>query len=100
MKEILMYYTSDFWIWAGITVGIVIAGSVVVDILRTFFDFIVKLIRGNVYPYQHVCHCNDETKTPEKKEEPKSDFVAFAGATATADLEVKGAKKNGSKKTK
>lgn len=97
MKEILMYYTSGFWIWAGITIGVVIAGSVTVDILRTFFDFIVRLIRGNV---QHVCHCNDETKTPEKKEEPKSDFVAFAGATATADLEVKGAKKNGSKKTK
>ena len=26
--------------------------------------------------------------------------TAFAGATATADLEVKGVKKNGSKKTK
>lgn len=99
MKEILMYYTSGFWIWAGITIGIVIAGSVAVDILRTFFDFIVKLIRGSVYPYQHVCHCNNETKTPEKKEDD-SLFTAFANAKATADLDVKGVKKNGSKKTK
>ena len=94
MKEILAFYVSGFWTWLGITVGIVIAGSVVVDILRTFFDFIVKLVTGNV---QHVCHC----ETSEKKEEiKKPEFTAFAEATATADLEVKGAKKNGSKKTK
>lgn len=94
MKEILAFYVSGFWTWLGITVGIVIAGSVIVDILRTFFDFIVKLVIGNV---QHICHC----ETPEKKEEiKKPEFVAFAEATATADLEVKGAKKNGSKKTK
>lgn len=94
MKEILAFYVSGFWTWLGITVGIVIAGSVVADILRVFFNFIVRLIRGDT---QHICHC----ETPEKKEEiKKPEFTAFAEATATADLEVKGVKKNGSKKTK
>ncbi len=44
-----------------------------------------------------------ETKEVEKKEETKKEepgFTAFAGTKATADLEVKGVKKNGSKKTK
>ena len=96
MKELLAFYVSGFWVWVGITIGIVIAGSVVADILRVFFNFIVRLIRGDT---QHICHCeNPEKKEEIKKEEPG--FTAFAGATATADLEVKGAKKNGSKKTK
>lgn len=91
MKELLAFYVSGFWVWAGITIGIVIVGGVVADILRVFFNFIVRLIRGDT---QHICHC----ETPEKKEEPS--FTAFAGAKATADLDVKGVKKNGSKKTK
>ena len=96
MKELLAFYVSGFWVWAGITIGIVIAGSVVADILRVFFNFIIRLIRGDT---QHICHC----ETPEKKEETKKEepgFTAFAGTKATADLEVKGVKKNGSKKTK
>ena len=85
MKELLAFYVSGFWVWAGITIGIVIAGSVVADILRVFFNFIVRLIRGDT---QHICHC----ETPEKKEETKKEepgFTAFAGTKATADLEVK-----------
>lgn len=100
MKELLAFYVSGFWVWAGITIGIVIAGGVVADILKVFFNFIVRLIRGDT---QHICHC----EAPEKKEEIKKEdvkkepsFTAFAGATATADLDVKGVKKNGSKKTK
>ena len=96
MLEILKFYVSGFWIWAGITFGLVIAGSIVVDLLKTLFDFIVRLVRGG-----NTCHC--ENKTLEKKEKPKSkpgEYVAFAEATATADFEVKGAKKNGSKETK
>ena len=44
MKELLAFYVSGFWVWAGITVGIVIVGSVVADILRVFFNFIVRKI--------------------------------------------------------
>lgn len=96
MKELLAFYVSGFWVWAGITIGIVIAGSVVADILRVFFNFIVRLIRGDT---QHICHCETQEKKEEtKKEEPG--FTAFASAKATADLDVKGVKKNGSKKTK
>ena len=85
MKELLAFYVSGFWVWVGITIGIVIAGSVVADILRVFFNFIVRLIRGDT---QHICHCETTEKKEEiKKEEPG--FTAFAGATATADLEVK-----------
>lgn len=98
MKELLAFYVSGFWIWAGITIGIVIAGGVVADILKVFFNFIVRLVRGDT---QHICHCEP---TPEKKEETKKEddslFTAFANAKATADLDVKGVKKNGSKKTK
>ena len=96
MKEILAFYVSGFWVWLGITIGIVIAGSVVVDVLRVFFDFILKLIRGDT---QHICHCETSEKKKEiQKEEPS--LTTFAGAKATADLEVKGEKNNGSKKTK
>lgn len=93
MKELLAFYVSGFWVWAGITIGVVIAGGVVADILKVFLNFIVRLIRGDT---QHICHCE---ATPEKKEED-SLFTAFANAKATADLDVKGVKKNGSKKTK
>ena len=96
MKELLAFYVSGFWVWAGITIGIVIAGGVVADILKVFFNFIIRLIRGDT---QHICHC----ETPEKKEETKKEepvFTAFANAKATADLDIKGVKKNGSKKTK
>lgn len=62
MKELLAFYVSGFWVWAGITFGMIMAGGVVIDILKVFFNFIVRLIRGDT---QHICHC----KTPEKKEE-------------------------------
>lgn len=94
MKEILMYYTSGFWVWLGITIGIVIAGGIIADILKVFFDFIVRLIRGNT---QHVCDCNSKEK--EEKRASGTELAAFASAKATADLDIKGAN-NGGKKTK
>jgi len=102
MKEILTYYTSNFWVWAGITVGIVVVGSVALDLLRAFFNFIVRLVRGN-----GGCNCHSENNEPNEgvKEEPKEEIKkpkddnalnTLANAKITADVSVRGAK-NGKK---
>lgn len=48
MLEILQFYVSGFWAWLGMTVGIALAGSMVVDFYRITLIAAVSLIRG--YP--------------------------------------------------
>jgi len=38
MLEILQYYTSDIWVWLGITIGMLFFGIVVDSIIRTLAD--------------------------------------------------------------
>jgi hypothetical protein len=36
MLEILQYYTSGFWVWAGITMGIAVVGAYLCAVISEF----------------------------------------------------------------